>query len=63
MPFKSNNISWFVEGVSGITIRPTAPTSPLKSMESPSHSISACRTKEENQEVTTKCHSISPSLP
>nr|GMD83325.1 hypothetical protein Iba_chr14aCG4000 [Ipomoea batatas]GMD89546.1 hypothetical protein Iba_chr14dCG1070 [Ipomoea batatas] len=38
MPFRSKSISLLPDGLSEITTRPTAPTSPLKSMESPSHS-------------------------
>lgn len=41
IPFKSKNISGFLEESSEITILPTEPTSPLKSMESPSHSTRA----------------------
>lgn len=44
-PFKSKSISGLLKESSEITIRPTTPTSPLKSMESPSHSISACKSE------------------
>lgn len=45
-PFKSKNISGFFEESSEITIRPTEPISPLKSMDSPSHSTRAWETTE-----------------
>jgi hypothetical protein len=45
IPFKSRCISESPDGVSGITGRPTAPISPLRSMDSPSHSTSACTKK------------------
>lgn len=42
MPFKSKNITWFPSAVPGTSILPTAPISPLRSMDSPSHSTNAC---------------------
>lgn len=41
VPFRSSNKSWFPVAPFEITILPTAPISPLKSIESPSHSTNA----------------------
>lgn len=46
IPFKSKHISLSPDGASDIIMRPTAPISPLRSMESPWHSISACKSRE-----------------